>query len=81
MEYAGDGVRGLLGVEACEAAPLGHPLRLDDVGGGRLRGADRPHLAAADQVGQRGEGFLDVGVGIGAVQLVEVDVVGPQPSQ
>jgi len=28
-----------------------------------------------------GEGFLDVGVGIRAVQLVEVDVVGPQPSQ
>ena len=76
-----DGVGGLLGAEPREAAPLGHPLGLDDVGGGGLGGADRADLAAADQVGQRGEGLLDVGVGIGAVQLVEVDVVGPQPPQ
>ena len=76
-----DGVGRLLGVETREAAPFGDPLGLDDAGGGGLRGADRADLAAADQVGQRGEGFLDVGAGIGAVKLVEVDVVGPQATQ
>ena len=76
-----DGVSRLLGVESREASPLGDPLGLDDVGGGGLRRADRADLAAADQVGQRGEGLLDVGAGIGAVKLVEVDVIGPQATQ
>ena len=68
-------------MESREAAPFGDPPGLDDAGGGGLRGPDRADLAAADQVGQRGEGLLDVGAGIGAVQLVEVDVVGPQATQ
>ena len=68
-------------LESREAAPLGDPLGLDDAGGGGLRRADRADLAAADQVGQRRESFLDVGAGIGAVKLVEVDVVGPQATQ
>src|SRR6185312_11319740 len=55
-----DGVGRLLGVESREAAPFGDPLGLDDAGGGGLRGPDCADLAAADQVGQRGEGFLDV---------------------
>jgi hypothetical protein len=76
-----DGVGRLLGVESREAAPFGDPLGLDDAGGGCLRGADRADLAAVDQVGQRGEGFLDVGAGIGAVKLVEIDVIGPQATQ
>jgi hypothetical protein len=38
-------------------------------------------LPAADQVGQRGEGFLDAGAGVGAVELAEVDVVGLQAAQ
>ena len=76
-----DGVDRLLGVESREAAPLGDPLGLDDVGGVGLRRADRADLAAADQVGQCGEGLLDVGAGVGAVELVEVDVVGLQATQ
>jgi len=78
-----DGIGRLLGVEPREAAPLGHPLGLDDAGDRGLRGADRADFAAADQVGQCSEGLLDIdididiGVGIGAVQLIEVDVVGP----
>jgi hypothetical protein len=76
-----DGVGRLLSVESRETAPLGDPLSLDDVGRGGLRRADRADLAAADQVGQRGQGFLDVGAGIVAVKLVEIDVVGPQAAQ
>ena len=76
-----DGVGRLLGVESREAAPLGNPLGLDDAGDGGLRRADRADLAAADQVCQRGEGLLDVSTGIGAVELVDVDVVGPQATQ
>ena len=34
-----------------------------------------------DQVGERGERLLDVGVRVGAVDLVEVDVVGLQAAQ
>src|SRR5580693_6815737 len=76
-----DGVGRLFGVESREASPLGDPLGLDDAGGGGLGRADRADLAAADQVGQRGKGFLDVGAGIGAVELVEIEVVGPQAAQ
>ncbi len=38
-------------------------------------------LALADQIGEGAEGFFDIGVGAGAVHLVEVDVVGTQPLQ
>ena len=37
--------------------------------------------AAADEVGQRGQCFPDIGVGIGAVDLVDVDVVGLEAAQ
>ena len=37
--------------------------------------------AAAHQVGQRGQGLVDIGVGIRAVHLVQVDVVGLQAAQ
>jgi hypothetical protein len=38
-------------------------------------------LAVGDEVGERCERFVDVGVRVGAVDLVEVDPVGVQPSQ
>jgi hypothetical protein len=34
-----------------------------------------------DEVGERAERLLDVGLGLEAVDLVEVDPVGAQPSQ
>jgi hypothetical protein len=62
---AEDRVGRLLGAEPLQAAPLGDPLGFDDVGGGRRGGADRADLAAVDQVGERGQRFLDVGGGSG----------------
>jgi len=62
-------------------AAVGHPLRLDDVRCGHRRRPDRANLAAADQISQCGQRFLDVSVGIGAVDLVEVDVIGAQSTQ
>jgi len=57
-----DRVRQLLCAEAFQPLPFGKPLGLDD-GDGRCVGrSDRPHLAGADQVGERGERFLDVRV-------------------
>ena len=48
---------------------------------GERRRADVADLALLDEVGQRAERLVDVGVGVGAVDLVEVDVVGPEPAQ
>ena len=76
-----DRVGRLLGAEPLQAAPLGHPLGLDDVGGGHRGRPDRADLAAVDQVRQRGQRLLDVGVGVRPVDLVEVDVVGLQAAQ
>ena len=45
------------------------------------RGADVADLARRDEVGQRAERLVDVGVGLGAVDLVEVDPVGAEPAQ
>ncbi len=76
-----DRVGRLLGAEPFQAAPLGDPLGLDDVGGGHRRRADRADLAAVDQVRERGQRLLDVGVGVRPVDLVQVDVVGLQAAQ
>jgi hypothetical protein len=78
---AEDRVGRLLGVEPFQAAPLRGPLGFDDAGGGRLGGSDRADFAAVDQVGERGQRFLGVGVGVRSVDLVEVDVVGLQAAQ
>ena len=76
-----DRVGRLLGAEALEAPTLGGPLRLDLHRGGEVRAADRSHLAAADQIGQRGERLLEVDGVVRTVRLVQVDVVGPQPTE
>ena len=74
-------VRRLLGREPLQATLPRHPLRLDDLRGRERRGADVADLAGADQVGERAERLLDVGVVGGAVDLVEVDPVGLQAPQ
>src|SRR5580693_3991532 len=71
----------LSGPEAMVTALLRGPLRLDDQLGWERRGADEPHLALADQVGQRGQGLPDVRAVVGPVHLVEVDVAGAEPPQ
>ena len=71
----------LLADEALAAAALGGPLRLDDRLGGEGRAADVADLALADEVGEGAERLVDVGVRLGAVDLVEVDPVGAQAPQ
>ena len=76
-----DRVGGLLGDEALQTALAGDPLGLDDLAGGEGGGTDVADLALVDEVGERAEGLLDVGVGARAVDLVEVDPVGVEAAQ
>ena len=57
------------------------PVGVGDLPGGEVRGADVAHLARAYQVGERRQRLLDRRHVVGHVQLVQVDVVGPQPAQ
>ena len=75
------GVGRLLGDEALQVAVARDPLGFDDLAGRERRGADVADLALVDEVGERAEGLLDVGVGARAVDLVEVDPVGVQAAQ
>ena len=59
-----DGVGGLLGDEALQAALARYPLGLDDLAGGEGRGADVADLALVDEVGEGTQSFLNVGVGV-----------------
>jgi hypothetical protein len=65
----------LLGAEALEVAGVRGPLGLDDLAGGVGGGADVADLDLLDEVGQRAEGFLNVGVGVGSVDQVEVGLL------
>ena len=69
-------VRRLLGDEPLQTPLARHPLRLDDLARGERRVADVADLALEDEVGERAERLLDVGVGSRAVDMVEVDPVG-----
>ena len=74
-----DRIGRLLGSEALEVAGVRGPLCLDDLARRVGGGADVADLALVDEVGQRAEGFLNVGFGVRSVDLVEVDPVGPEP--
>jgi hypothetical protein len=71
----------LLGAEAHQAASLGDVIGLDDLLGRERRASERPDLPGPDQVREGREGLLDVGRGVRAVDLVQVDPVGPQPAE
>ena len=76
-----DRIGRLLGDETLARPSLGHPLRLDDLVRGEGRAAEVPDLARPHQIGQRAESLVDVRLGRGAVDLVQVDVVGAEPAQ
>ena len=76
-----DRVRRLLGDESFGVAISRGALRLHDLGSGVRRRPDVADLALSDEIGQRPEGFLDVGVLAGPVDLIQVDVVGVQAPQ
>ena len=71
----------LLGSEALQPAPLGRPLRLDHLRCRHVGRPDRPHLPAAHKVSQRRKGLFDIGLRVRTVHLVQVEMVGPQPTQ
>ena len=71
----------LLGAEALQPALARRPLGLDDLAARVRRRADVADLALLDEVGERAERLLDVDGRIGAVHLVEVDVVGAEAPQ
>ena len=52
----------------------------DRVGGG-FGQAEVTHLAGGDELGHRADGLLDGHVGIGPVQVVQVDVVEAEPGE
>jgi hypothetical protein len=49
--------------------------------GGERRAAERADLAGPDEVGEHPERLLEIGVEIGSVHLVEVDVIRVEPGQ
>ena len=71
----------LLGDEPAESAPFADPLRLNHLVGRERRRTEGADLALVLQIGERGEGFFDIGVRVGAVNLIQVDPVGVQPAQ
>jgi hypothetical protein len=71
----------LLADEALEPALARRPLRLDDLRRRERGGADVADLALVDEVRQRAQRLLDVGVRLGTMDLVEVDPVGLEPPQ
>ena len=78
---AGQRVVGLRALEPLETAPLRHAERLHQLPRFEVRAADVAHLAGADQVGQGAQRLVDGRLGVGAVNLVEVDAVGAEPFQ
>ncbi len=76
-----DRVGRLLGHDALTPAALGDPLPLDDVRRLEGRRPDIADLSLVDEVAESAEGLVEVGARFGAVDLVEVDPVGPQPAQ
>src|SRR6266511_2408266 len=59
----------------------GDPVRVGDPEAGVVGGADVAHLALHDQLVEGGDRLLQWRLGIGAMLLVEVDVVGLEPAQ
>ena len=75
----GDGVVRLQRGELLQPQPLGNAERLHDLPGRPVGHADVARAAGADDVVQGPQRFLHRGLRIPPVDLVEVDVVGPQP--
>ena len=73
---AGNGVVGLEGVEFGEVFGVGDAEGLHDLPGHPVGAADVADLALGDEGVEGVKGLFDGGDGVGAVDLVEVDVVG-----
>src|SRR6202011_4794468 len=76
-----DRVGRLLTDEPLPPPALGDPLSLDDLAGGKCGGPDVANLSGVDQVTERRQRLVDVGIRLRAVDLVQVDPVGAEPPQ
>ena len=74
-------VAGLHRVQARQAEQLASPERARDLIREEIRAADVARLAGADHVVERPQALVDRGERIGMMELIEVHVVGPEPSQ
>ena len=74
-------VRRLLGAEALRLRSRAAHCASTISPAGERRRADVADLALVDEIGERAERLVDVGVRVGAMQLVEVDPVGAEPPQ
>ena len=70
---------GLMRDVAREVVAIRHRQRLHQMPAGEVGAADVADLAGPHEIVQRGEGLLDWGQGIEAVQLEEIDMIGLQP--
>src|SRR5437763_1868498 len=71
-----DRIRRCLGHEALEATLRADRMRLRLVPRGKHRATEVPDLAVPYEIGQHIERLLEVGVKVGPVDLIEVDVIG-----
>ena len=77
----GDGVVGLERGEALETEPLGNAKRLHDLPRGPVAHADIADAARADHVIERAQRLFDRRRRVPAMELIEIDMIGPQPLQ
>ncbi len=71
----------LCALECLEAPALRSSQRLHQLPGFHVGAADVAHLAGPDEIGEGDERLFDVGLGVGTVDLIEVDVVGAETFQ
>src|SRR5437899_9084773 len=71
-----DGIRRRLGDETLEATLRADRMRLRLVPRGKHRATEVPDLAVPYEIGQHIERLLEVGVEVGPMDLIEVDVIG-----
>ena len=74
-------IRRLLAYDAVQPEFFRHPQRFHQLPGGEGAGAEVAHLAAADEVVQGPQGLVDGDGRQGALELVEIDVIGLQPPE
>jgi hypothetical protein len=68
----------LLGAETPQATTLGDVMRLDDLIGREGRTAEGADFPLVYEVAEHRQRLLDIGRGVGAMDLVQVDPVGAQ---
>ncbi len=71
----------LLGNETIEAEFLRAPKGFDNLPGGEGRTAEVAHFAGTDEVVEGAQRLIDGDFGLGAVDLIQVDMIRLEPAQ